>query len=79
MVRNLVGTLLEVGSGQRSPADIVEILAARDRVRAGRKAPPQGLFLEEVVYPAELLDPTYRVPAATQNPDAAPETQGDKA
>lgn len=50
MVRNLVGTLVEVGRGRFSPEDIPEILEARDRRRAGVTAPPQGLFLKEVVY-----------------------------
>jgi tRNA pseudouridine38-40 synthase len=62
MVRTIVGTLLEVGWGQRSADAIPEILAAGDRARAGHKAPAQGLCLEEVVYPEPLLDPEYRRP-----------------
>jgi tRNA pseudouridine38-40 synthase len=50
MVRNIVGTLVEVGEGKRSPAGIPELLEARDRTRAGPTAPPQGLYLEEVFY-----------------------------
>ena len=50
MVRILVGTLLEVGSGQRSPGDMSRILAARDRQAAGFTAPAQGLFLWEQKY-----------------------------
>ena len=50
MVRILVGTLLEVGSGQRSAADISRILDARDRQAAGFTAPAQGLFLWEQKY-----------------------------
>ncbi len=50
MVRNIVGTLVEVGQGKRTPASIVPLLEGRDRTRAGRTAPPQGLFLEEVFY-----------------------------
>ncbi len=50
MVRNLVGTLVEVGQGKRDAASIPELLASRDRTKAGRTAPPQGLFLDEVFY-----------------------------
>lgn len=50
MVRNLVGSLVEVGSGRREVGWIAEVLAARDRRRAGATAPPQGLFLVNVDY-----------------------------
>ena len=50
MVRIIVGTLLEVGRGKRSPGDVSAILAARDRRRAGKTAPPHGLCLVEVQY-----------------------------
>lgn len=50
MVRIMVGTLLEVGRGRREAASIQEILAARDRRRAGPTAPAHGLCLEEVEY-----------------------------
>ncbi len=50
MVRNLVGTLVEVGLGARDAATIPGLLAAQDRTLAGRTAPPQGLFLEQVFY-----------------------------
>ncbi|HPF70599.1 MAG TPA: tRNA pseudouridine(38-40) synthase TruA [Candidatus Krumholzibacteria bacterium] len=63
MVRNLVGTLVEVGLGRRDPDEVPDILAARARSRAGGMAPPQGLFLEEVRYPGRLLDPAWREPA----------------
>lgn len=50
MVRNIVGTLVDVGRGAVSLDQFAHILAARDRTRAGLNAPPQGLFLVEVEY-----------------------------
>ncbi|MGK5511640.1 tRNA pseudouridine(38-40) synthase TruA [Brevibacillus formosus] len=50
MVRIIVGTLVEVGQGKRSPAELREILAACDRERAGKTAPAKGLTMWEVVY-----------------------------
>lgn len=50
MVRNLVGTLVEVGMGRRKPESIKELLVSRSRSLAGITAPPQGLFLEQVWY-----------------------------
>jgi tRNA pseudouridine38-40 synthase len=50
MVRNIVGTLVEVGRGSLSPADLPRILTARDRSAAGPTAPAQGLFLVQVEY-----------------------------
>lgn len=50
MVRNIVGTLVEVGSGQRPIGSVADILQAKKRVAAGVTAPPQGLFLEQVYY-----------------------------
>jgi tRNA pseudouridine38-40 synthase len=50
MVRNIVGTLLEVGQGKLIPSDVADILDARDRSAAGPTAPACGLFLKEVLY-----------------------------
>ncbi len=50
MVRILTGTLLEVGSGQKSPEEIPGILEARERRYAGATAPVQGLTLMQVLY-----------------------------
>ncbi|MBK7046510.1 MAG: tRNA pseudouridine(38-40) synthase TruA [bacterium] len=59
MVRNLVGLLVEIGYGRYDPRDIPRILGARSRSAAGGMAPPQGLFLEEVTYPEQLMDPDW--------------------
>jgi tRNA pseudouridine38-40 synthase len=50
MVRAIVGTLVQVGRGTRSVADIGAILDAHDRGAAGPAAPPEGLFLKRVDY-----------------------------
>jgi tRNA pseudouridine38-40 synthase len=50
MVRALVGTLIEVGRGKRAPEWVDEVIASRDRHRAGRTAPASGLFLVHVHY-----------------------------
>ncbi len=50
MVRNLAGTLVEVGLGSRAPGSMAALLESRDRTLAGRTAPPQGLLLDEVFY-----------------------------
>jgi tRNA pseudouridine38-40 synthase len=50
MVRSLVGTMAEVGQGKAPPAKLAELLTSRARHLAGPTAPPQGLYLVEVVY-----------------------------
>jgi len=50
MVRNIVGTLVEVGSGKRTATDMDKILTSRDRSQGGPTAPAHGLFLVEVHY-----------------------------
>lgn len=62
MVRNFVGTLLEVGRGQRPPAWVATVLAGRDRSRAGMTAPPDGLYLSGVRYADK-----YGLPAPPRN------------
>jgi tRNA pseudouridine38-40 synthase len=64
MVRNIVGVLLEIGRGERSPEWAAEVLAARDRTLAGMTAPASGLYLTRVRYPSR-----YRLPNL---PDAVP-------
>ena len=50
MVRIIVGTLVEVGLGKKKAEQIPEILASKDRQKAGKTLPPQGLYLVEVNY-----------------------------
>lgn len=50
MVRNLVGTLIEVGEEKRSVSDIPFILESQDRKKAGKTAPACGLYLMDVFY-----------------------------
>jgi len=50
MVRNLVGTMLEIARGQFAPDAMLKIIAARSRSAAGPTAPAKGLFLHSVEY-----------------------------
>ena len=53
MVRNIVGSLIKVGTGERPVSWIGELLAMKDRTRAGPTAPAEGLYLVAVQYPDE--------------------------
>lgn len=61
MVRIIAGTLIEVGRGKKAPSEIKEILAAKDRARAGMTAPANGLFLMEYSFIEGLPDITETV------------------
>jgi tRNA pseudouridine38-40 synthase len=50
MIRNIVGSLVEIGRGRRPVAWMTEVLEGRARARAGPTAPPQGLVLVAVAY-----------------------------
>lgn len=54
MVRNMVGSLVLVGRGERSPQWLKQVLDSADRTKAGAAAPPEGLYLSAVTYPDEL-------------------------
>jgi len=57
MVRNLVGTMVDVGRGQLTLEEIPRILAARSRAAAGPTAPARGLFLHSVEYDKTAFSP----------------------
>ena len=50
MVRIIVGTLVEVGQGRRSPESVKKAIEARDRTLAGHTAPPEGLYLAKIYF-----------------------------
>jgi tRNA pseudouridine38-40 synthase len=70
MVRTVVGTLLWVGKGRLAPDEVADVLAARDRARAGPNFGPQGLYFLEAGY--EDWDPMRsEAHAAARAPGAA--------
>jgi len=50
MVRSIVGTLVDIGTGARRAGEVMGMLRTKDRSAAGKVAPPQGLCLWEVGY-----------------------------
>jgi tRNA pseudouridine38-40 synthase len=71
MVRTMVGTLVEVGQGKRTPASMPRVLAARSRAAAGRTAPAHGLYLMRVDYAdgAGRLEKSEEVGSKKQDQD----------
>lgn len=59
MVRILAGTLVAVGEGKLSPADVPSVTEARNRALAGITMPPEGLYLHRVIYPEDCLRPDW--------------------
>ena len=57
MVRNIIGALSDVGLGKQPESHIAQVLAGRDRTKAGLNAPPQGLYFIGPEYPAEFALP----------------------
>jgi len=69
MVRNIVGTLVQVGKGKEEINWPARVLEMRDRTKAGMTAPAQGLFLVGVEYP-EMLD--FGLPILNSTADELP-------
>ncbi|SEO68017.1 tRNA pseudouridine(38-40) synthase TruA [Aquisalimonas asiatica] len=63
MVRNIAGTLMTVGAGERPPDWVAEVLSARDRTVGGMTAPAAGLYMVAVDYPE-----AFRLPAPPAPP-----------
>lgn len=55
MVRAIVGTLLDVGTGKINQKEFVSVIQSRDRKKAGQNVPAYGLYLEKVKYPARIF------------------------
>ena len=72
MVRSIVGTLLEVGRGERTADDVEATLGSRDRTRAGPSAPARGLTLQSVEYddPGEAASDADREVGASREPSS---------
>ncbi len=60
MVRNIAGVLMAIGMGKHPPLWAKEVLEGRDRTLGGVTAPPQGLYLAQVTYPAVFALPPSR-------------------
>ena len=54
MVRAVVGTLFEVGRGKMTPEQFAKVISQHTRTAAGDSAPAEGLYLTQIIYPAEI-------------------------
>lgn len=63
MVRNIVGVLILIGSGQREPVWAETVLLANDRTKAAATAHPNGLYLANVFYPDKFSIPSPTINA----------------
>lgn len=64
MVRNIAGTLLKIGEGQREPGWVSDLIALKDRSQAAPTAPAHGLYLVAVKYPDTFALPDHVIPHA---------------
>ena len=60
-VRIIAGTIVKIGEGNWEPTIMKSILNAKDRTLAGPTAPPEGLYLERVDYPVNLLNHNWPI------------------
>jgi tRNA pseudouridine38-40 synthase len=55
MVRAIVGTMIELGTGRKTISQFIDIMKANDRCKAGKSAPAEGLYLTHIEYPVEIF------------------------
>tara|TARA_B100000686_G_scaffold303055_1_gene339579 strand:- start:1746 stop:1958 length:213 start_codon:yes stop_codon:yes gene_type:complete len=58
MIRNIMGTLIDIGTGRLDPHQMKEILEAKDRQKASKTVSPEGLYLIGIKYPEKYKLPT---------------------
>lgn len=62
MIRNIIGTLIPIGRGDKKVDSMQDILESKDRTKAGRTAPPNGLTFKTVNYPKKFNLPETSIP-----------------
>lgn len=68
MVRMLVGTFVQVGTGKMKPEDIRSVMEKKDNQYSGMAVPPDGLYLTDVAYPEGMLKEITEEPQAQNQP-----------